>query len=287
MKVLALDGGGVFGKIQSRIVKQSGCVDCFDAFVGTSIGGALSLGYALGDWDAVSPKFFDKWMPKVFEGNWFRKNLNLFVPKYSDKGLNAALKAAFGGSVTLGDCKKPCFVTAAKIGTRTLKVFSSLDGSDSFMRVWEVARIATAAETYFSPWVGYMDGGIFANNPSMVAVAALSRAMGIPIGEIEIFSIGTGKASYSNLVPHGRITTALWVLRAMLDGASDTMHEYFVRSLPVKNFKRVQFTQEPDWEMDNVLDMNRAEIAWCSEIDEAAKSLREFCGFPREKSGEK
>lgn len=278
MKVLCLDGGGVFGKIQSRVVKQSGCVDLFDAYVGTSIGAALSLGYALGAQEAVSPKFFDTWMPKVFKTSWFRKNCNIFVPMYPDEGLNAALKAAFGCSATMADCKKPCFVTAVKVGSRSLKVFSSSDMTDGFMRAWEVARCATAAETYFSQWNGYMDGGIFANNPSMVAVAALSRTLGVPLGEIELFSIGTGKATYSPIPPHGRITTAAWVVRAMLDGASDTMHEFFVRSLPIKKYKRVQFTQDTSWQIDDVGDMNRAEIAWANDINNAAMSIREFCG---------
>lgn len=277
MKILCLDGGGVFGKIQSRIVKQSGCADKFDAYVGTSIGGALSIGYALGNEDAVCPKFFDEWMPVVFNGNWFRKNLNFFVPKYSEKGLNRALKAAFGPAAFFGDCKKPCFVTAARIGTRALKVFSSLDVDDSAKLAWEVARSATAAETYFPSWNGYMDGGIFANNPSMVGVAAASRTLGVKLDELEVFSIGTGKASPSVAYPHGRITTALWVVRAMLDGASDTMHEYFVRSLPLKKFKRIQFAQEPGWQMDCVKDMNRAEIFWKEGINEAAEALKEFC----------
>ena len=267
----------MFGKIQSRIVKQSGCVDCFDVYAGTSIGGALSLGYALGFEEAVCPKFFDEWMPKVFDASWFRKKINFLVPKYSDNGLNAALKTAFGGSASFGDCKKPCFITAARIGTRALKVFSSLDAGDATMLAWEVARSATAAETYFPSWNGYMDGGIFANNPCMVAVAALSRTMDVPLDEIEVFSLGTGKTTYSVADPHGRITTALWVVRAMLDGSADTMHEYFVKSLPLKKFKRIQFSQETGWEMDNVKDMNRAEIVWKSDIEHATEELKKFC----------
>ena len=54
-------------------------------------------------------------------------------------------------------------------------------------------------------------------------------------------------------------------------------HEYFVRSLPLKKFKRIQFAQEPGWQMDCVKDMNRAEIFWKEGINEAAEALKEFC----------
>jgi patatin-like phospholipase/acyl hydrolase len=213
-------------------------------------------------------------MPKVFGDSWFRK-VNVFQSEYPDAGLNAALQSVFD-SATLGDAKKPVFVTAANIGQKTLKVFSSLNFEDQPWPCWEVARAATAAETYFSPWKGFADGGIYANNPSMVALAGAARMLKVKLEDIEILSIGTGRSTDEGNPPRGRLTTALWVLKAMLSGSANDMHEYFVKSLPVGKFVRIQFVRDPKWKMDNPPDMYRAERKWASDIAEAVKAVKAF-----------
>lgn len=274
MKILALDGGGVFGRVQSRILAEANCYDKFDAFAGTSIGSPQAMSIALGKPEMVQPQFFDKWMATVFQTSWFRR-VNIFQSEYSDKGLNAALQAVFD-SATLGDVKKPVFVTAANIGQKTLKVFSSLNFEDQSWPCWEVARAATAAETYFDPWKGFADGGIYANNPSMVALAGAVRMLKVKMEDIEILSIGTGRSQDEGNPPRGRLTTALWVLRAMLSGSANDMHEYFVKSLPVKRFVRIQFGRDAEWRMDDPSDMYRAERKWAVEIAEAVKTVQAF-----------
>jgi len=141
MKILALDGGGVFGRVQSRILAEANCYDKFDAFAGTSIGSPQAMSIALGRPEMVCPEFFDKWMATVFRTSWFRR-VNILQSEYPDKGLNTVLQAVFE-SATLGDAKKPVFVTAANIGQKTLKVFSSLNFEDQSWPCWEVARAAT------------------------------------------------------------------------------------------------------------------------------------------------
>ena len=187
LKMLILDGGGVFGRIQSRIMLEANCFDKFDAFAGTSIGSTLALAYALGIPNMVTPEFFDKWMYQIFNTTWFRK-INLFQSKYPDTGLNMALREVFG-SATLGDVKKPVFITAADIGQKNLKVFSSQCFDDRGWAAWEVGRCATAAETYFPSWKGFADGGIYANNPSMVGLAAAVRVLGCKMEDLEILLV--------------------------------------------------------------------------------------------------
>jgi len=274
MKILALDGGGVFGRIQSRILDEANCSDKFDVFVGTSIGAPQVLALALGKSELVRPSFFDENMPKIFKKNLLRR-LNLFRSEYSDVGLNNALQKAFGSSI-LGDCKKPCFITAADIGQKTLKVFSSMNFEDRERFCWEVCRQATAAETYFPSWKGYADGGIYANNPSMVGIAAASRVLKAKIEDIEILSIGTGDFSGNGEVPENRVSTALWVVKAMLEGSADKMHDYFVRSLPVKKYERINFVLNPKWKMDDPDSMYYSERAWALDIVNAVKKVREF-----------
>jgi len=198
------------------------------------------------------------------------------VSKYPDDGLNEALQSIFG-TYRMGDVKKPLFITAANIGENTLKVFDSTNFDDARLMVWVVVRTAAAAETYFDPWKGCADGGVFANNPSMVGVAAASRVLKVPIPEIEVLSIGTGKStSDGQREPRSMLQWGFWLVKALLRGASDDMHDYFVRSLPLKNYVRVQFLRDPDWEMDSPADMDKAMAKWANEIQTATTIVRGF-----------
>ena len=198
----------------------------------------------------------------------------LFNSKYSDKGLNAALRDVFGGTL-LRDAQKPLFVTAANVGSRTLKVFSPL--TDDGWMLWEVLRAATAAETYFPSWKGYADGGVFANNPSMVGVAGACRALGENLEDIEVLSIGTGqKPAGGGRGPVSIFGWGMWLVDALLEGASDEMHDYFVNSLPVKKYVRIQFAAESGWKMDSPADMMRAQRVWAKDVEKAINIVKAF-----------
>lgn len=275
MKILCLDGGGIFGRVQSHIVAQADCLDKFDVFVGTSIGAALATSYAFGLEDLTNPEFFDKWMPKIFNPSIFRR-LNPCVPKHNDKQLNAALRSVFGSEI-IGNAKKPIFVTAASVGQKNLKVFSSLNFDDGSWPTWEVCRCSVAAPTYFQQWKGYADGGVYANNPSMVGVSAASRVLGIPLSEIEVFSLGTGMMSMNDgRDPYSRVSWGMWIINALLSGASDKMHDYFVKSLPIKRYERHQFVRERGWKMDVPKYMYYAQKAWATDIQRTIVALKAF-----------
>jgi len=275
MKCLVSDGGGVFGIGQASIY-AGGNIDKFDFFAGTSIGAAISIYLALGKDPAKLPVFFNNEMPRIFNGHGWRKFI-LGRCRYNDKALNKALQELLPGK--FGDCKKPCFVTALNLGTKELKVFSSQDISDGDWPAWEVARAAVAAESYFPPWKGFADGGPFANNPSMVAVASASSVLKQDIKKLELFSVGTGYSPDNSKIPTkswGRIRWALYILDACLSGAASSMHEKFVNSLPLKKHERVQFMRKKGCVMDNAKSMFKAKEAWTSEIKEARKQLMDF-----------
>jgi len=272
MKILALDGGGVFGDLQAYVLKNVDALEKFDCFVGTSIGSAISAAIVLGKQGEVSTDFFHEKMPVVFKKSFFRYYWP-FNSKYSDDGLNDTLQG-FCGSYMLKDAKKPLFVTAANVGARTLKVFNS---EDNGWLMWEVIRCATAAETYFPSWKGYADGGVFANNPSMVGVSAASRILGAKIEDMEVLSIGTGdRTGAGSRGPKSVFKWGVWLVNALLDGASDKMHDYFVRSMPVKKYVRLQFPCRSHWKMDSPADMLTAEELLKDDLDRAAKVVEAF-----------
>jgi len=274
MKILALDGGGVFGFAQAEIMARAECIDKFDCFVGTSIGSAVATGLALGKYDELGGSFFDEWMPRVFDQSILR-TMNIFTTKYSDRGLNDALQYVFRGDL-FGQAKKPLFVTAVNVSARDLKVFYSGDSRDGNILAWKVVRYATAAETFFKPMDGYADGGVFVNNPVMVAIAAANRVLKVPLEEIEILAIGTGESSGRDGIPRWRLGWGSWLINAMLDGASNSMHNYFAKSLPIKRFQKIEFVRKPCWRMDDTFSMLEAQLKWKHDIEDAVKIVKEF-----------
>ena len=188
-KGLVLDGGGVFGIGQAHILSQVD-ISKFDFFVGTSIGAVMAAACASDMDRSELPKFFHDWMPKIFKVKPFYK-YNPFNPSYPCKELNDALKDLLP-QITFGEVQKPLFITSSNLHCNKLKVFSSLDKGDGAWPLWEICRSATAAETYFKPWLGYADGAVFANNPAMVAISCACSILDYDIHEIQLCSIGTG-----------------------------------------------------------------------------------------------
>ena len=277
MKGLALDGGGCFGIGQAQILAR---VDLskFDFFVGTSIGSVVAAGLAAGKIPPSDmPKFFNENMPKIFKGYRWRQ-FNYLSARYPDKELNAVLSKLLPGKYS--EIEKPVFITAVNLGSEKLKVFNSLDAADGTWQTWEVCRAAVAAETYFHPWKGYADGGIIVNNPAMVEIAAVSRHFDIPVNEIELCSIGTGASVVpGQKIPQGkwnRARWALWILKTLLNGATNSMHEYFAESMPLKKYLRIQFNRQPGWHMDNPADMKKAQEFWKLQITDAVEKVKTF-----------
>ena len=274
-KGLVLDGGGVFGIGQAHIVSRID-VSKFDFFVGTSIGSAICAHLASGGCGSILPDFFHNEMPKIFKTNIFHK-YNIFNPKYPDKNLNNALINLLDG-IIMGNVNKPLFITSANLSTNELKVFSSEKTDDSGWQLWEIVRAATAAETYFAPWKGYADGGVFANNPSMVAIASACKVLGYNINDIQLCSIGTGISSdnYSPKKDFSLFTWGAWLLKTLLQGSSNSMHGYFARSMPINKYTRIQFVRKNGWKMDSPEDMLKAEKFWEPEIAKSVTIVNDF-----------
>ena len=276
IKCLALDGGGVFGIGQAHILSQ---IDTskFDMFVGTSIGSAISAGLASEMDRTKFVEFFHREMPRIFGRHLLRK-INPFISKFPDKNLNSALKGLLKGR--LRDVKKPLFITAASLAAARMKVFDSTDPDDGKMMLWEVCRSAVAAETYFPAWGGYADGAVFANNPSMVALAVASSKFGVPPSGVDLCSIGTGSDLAARLAgkPENRniVWWGKWLLNVLLNGASNSMHEYFVDSMRCHKHLRIQFVRQKGWSMSNPKDMLAAEKAWAGDIATGVRKVKEF-----------
>lgn len=228
--ILACDGGGVRGAFTAELIKNleedvPGFTANIDLFAGTSVGSANALALASGRTPAemvdfyktVGPSMFSQRLtPKGFLGEIVEilsripgvgKVLGdldlLFIAKWSNAELHEGL-VEFFKEITLGELSKkvalPTLAVDGKINDSSESftvpaVMHNFEGSD-FLDV--LARDAMmrsgAAPTYFESYQGYVDGGLVANNPSMVAIASAvdPHRGGKKLSEVRMLSIGTG-----------------------------------------------------------------------------------------------
>lgn len=202
--ILSIDGGGIRGIlpgvilafIESRLRAKEGdhvrLSDYFDMIAGTSTGGILSCIYLAPSKDG-RPKFtaqeaVDLYLErgnKIFDvGLWhkLRSGLSVTDEKYEADALEDSLND-YLGNLKLSELLKPCLITSYDIFKRKAMFFNKVDAVNNPVRdfyVKDVARATSAAPTYFetaniksmygTPYY-LIDGGVFANNPSMCAYA--------------------------------------------------------------------------------------------------------------------
>ncbi len=220
-RILSLDGGGIRGLITVIVLQRlnghpriAGWLDDIDLFAGTSTGGILALALAHGlDLDAIRDLYVDKGKD-IFDDSWIDDVLDLgriAGAEYDNKNLARELRRIFGNT-TLGDLRRRVLVTAFDldngddrahpVGPQQRmwkpKIFHNYGGKDSDARMsaYRVALYTSAAPTYFPSVDGYIDGGVYANNPSMCALAQTqdrrSKSRPPALDEVSLLSLGTG-----------------------------------------------------------------------------------------------
>lgn len=218
-KILSLDGGGLRGLITARMLQRlnagpaiAGWLDKADLIAGTSTGGILALGLAAGKTPQQMADLYKIKGPDIFDDSLLDNVLDLgrtIGAEYSSKVLKKELRSIFGATTLAQLGKKvtvPTFdldneATGANERTWKPKIFHNFSGSDSdgkFLAA-DIALYTSSAPTYFPSADGYIDGGVFANNPSLVALAqAISQqnkaAERANIDDVVLLSVGTGKS---------------------------------------------------------------------------------------------
>jgi uncharacterized protein len=260
-RILSIDGGGIRGIIPAVLLaeleRQSGkrVHQLFDMLAGTSTGGILSLALSLpgsgktARWQAS--EIVDLYLehgPEIFNRSLLHRIRavgSILDEKYPDTGLESVLKRYFGDAM-LSKALVEVLVTAYELEGREAfffkrrKAIATPDQDDYPM--WQVARATAAAPTYFEPLkletgaiAGYyalVDGGVFANNPTMCAYADAHRFE--PGADIVVVSLGTGQLErpilYDDAKDWGMLEWARPILDVVFDGVADTT-DYELRQL--------------------------------------------------------
>lgn len=240
-KILSLDGGGIKGiytvellrLCEEQLGRGESLARYFDMIAGTSTGGIIALGLGLGISTGDIMAFYRDDGRKIFPplpGAWLGKARQLsgwaFGPKLAHEELEEALKHRFGDH-TLGEAIPRLVVPAFMMPKTEIAVFKT-DHHDDFRNdhrtpMWRVARSTSAAPTYLKGHEHeesgriFIDGGVWANNPAMVALVDTLTAYDITAEQIEILSIGTGNAPFA--LSRSGVFAGMWAWREIIKAA--------------------------------------------------------------------
>ena len=205
-KILCIDGGGIRGIYPAYILHRieeefnTKINKLFDMVIGTSTGsiiaGAIAVDYSLKD----IVKIFEKKSSDIFQKKRFSFGGSL-KSQYDKKALQEILELALG-SKTLSETLIKLIIPATDIKNGSVHVFKSSYlpefVRDKNVKISDAILASCSAPTFFDPQkVGdsnynLADGGLWANNPSMVALTEAIGKLGIDRNNLKIFSIGTG-----------------------------------------------------------------------------------------------
>lgn len=200
-KILSIDGGGIkgiyaasfFAVIEEKC-KVSIC-DYFDLIAGTSTGGIIAAALAYG----IPAK-------NILE-LYFQEGKNIFPRhriwslgsgKYDTYPLKNALEKVFS-DVYIKDCKTRLLMPAYNLTTNKVRVFKTPHAPDLYidkdLKVVDCVLATTAAPLFFVPYAMsggvFVDGGVGANNPSLIALVEALTRCGWDLSDIALLSIGS------------------------------------------------------------------------------------------------
>ena len=219
-QILALDGGGIKGIFPAAVLAHLEgdlnikVTDYFDLIVGTSTGGIIALGLGLGMSPSEIVHFYVEKGRSIFPKSMVASLRQYWRNKFEPAPLEAALKECFGEGTLLSASKKRLIVPTYNIGEDDVYLFKTCHhdrlNRDYKVPMWKVALATTAAPTFFPAFQGLdhlrlVDGGVWANNPSVVGIAEAISMLGQSLDNIRILSLGTTdevKQRHTNL-DHG------------------------------------------------------------------------------------
>lgn len=218
-RILAIDGGGIKGilpaavlaECERRFLNGGSAASYFDLISGTSTGGIIALGMAAGMkasevleiYMVHGAKIFpQQWTPVIPFGRAMRSVYqfvrDLAVYRYNREPLERALRDCFGDR-TLGSVGVRLNIPAFD-GFNEVNVFKTPHHPDfhidSPKELVMIALATSAAPTFFSIYKNgtrhFADGGVWANNPLMIALVDAMSCFKVDRHKINALSLGCG-----------------------------------------------------------------------------------------------
>lgn len=206
-QVLSLSGGGFRGLFTARnlelMEEQYGehVADRFDLIAGTSIGGILALALACRVPARRLRELFEQHGAKIFESRGITSKWS--KAKYDNKYLKALLGSdEYLGKRLLGESKTRLLIPTVNYTTGAPQAFKTPHhenfGRDHLLSMVDIAMATSAAPTYFPIYAmnsqRYVDGGLIANAPGLLAVHEARTFLNCDDADIHVLAIGTASS---------------------------------------------------------------------------------------------
>lgn len=301
VRILTIDGGGIRGIIPAMVLRnleaQLGrpIASAFHMLAGTSTGGIITVGLTRPDPlpAAELVELYATRGSQIFSRSTWKSVRSLrgvSDERYNHEPLERILVDLLGES-KLSDVpqdllvaayeierREPLFFKSWKARGRDLSSGETAQQRDFLLR--DIARATSAAPTYFEPApvrsmagdVLYLiDGGVYANNPGMCALASARHLYPNADGYF-VVSLGTGELEkpipYKEAKDWGDAGWLRSVLSVIFDGVSDTVDYQLSQELPGgESYIRLQIglgpipgTDAPSDEMDDTSSDNIAKL---------------------------
>ena len=242
LRILSIDGGGIRGifpaavltGLEERCLGGSSITEYFDLIAGTSTGGIIAIGLAAG---LKASELRDLYIERgceifpppcsgflgVVETKW-RNLLKYFRYRYSRKALVRILDGVLGER-KFGDSRSRLCIPSFDGRYGEVYIFKTPHHpnfyEDAKEPMTKVALATSAAPTFFRPFEegGYtfVDGGVWASNPIMVALVDALSCFSVPRERIRILSLGCGSSSY--VVDKSKTRGGLLAWRRIIEAA--------------------------------------------------------------------
>lgn len=263
-RILSFDGGGIRGVAQAEIMRHweilTGKYACsyFDLVAGTSTGSIMTAGITYPNKE-YTPKYGAEEIVNLYKErgkdifvkkSFWQNPLGLARPKYDNKHIIGVLNEYFG-DMPFSSLLKNSITTSYDLVKGEIQVMKSFKEYADTMKVSDAVIQSCVAPTYFNPYSYQdkllVDGGIYANNPTLCAYIE-ARKLGYAHEDIYILSIGTGqrtlsfpKASNWGIIQWLKAQGETPLIDIMLDAISDNVDYAMGYIFPPSNYLRLQF----------------------------------------------
>jgi Patatin-like phospholipase len=272
IRILSIDGGGIRGIIPAMVLQtllgSRKAQDTFHIIAGTSTGGIIACGLA-----RPNPPRLEDIIKLYTDHGWdiFNKDkmTTFHNPRYDPSDLQRYLDAQLGSTYLSEISGVELLVPSSAIalpkedppGNTCAPMFFrswqarglQLDGGTKHeydFKLASIARATSAAPTYFPPATivnkaeqsfTMIDGGMFANNPTICAIVEAYRLYGPK--DLMIVSIGTGieplHIDASAAAHWGELGWAVPIISILMTGSSQTV-----------SVQTNEFLRDTHWRLD-------------------------------------
>ncbi len=297
--ILAIDGGGYRGVYSAYILKRiaeefgQDWLKKFGLIAGTSTGAIIAAALASGLPASKIVNFYKDHGKEIFK----KRSLfgfGVMNSKYSNEYFKKVLKDVFGEDRKLGQIEMPLILPSTDIGNGIVHVLkSSYDKGfvrDNNRLVYEAVLASCSAPTYFDPYRmdKYLlaDGGLWANNPSLVAAIDAKRRLGQSLDKLKILSIGTGESRnfypVANRIARWGLLTGWGVqkfITMLLNLQAQTAKNMLGLLLEQGQILRINFESDKVLALDNPNDHDNLISLADRDFTYNAEKIKQFMGY--------